>query len=265
VGRFELAHEGTLFLDEVSEMSPSLQVKLLRVLQEQCFERVGGTRSLQVDVRILAATNRDLEQAMARGEFREDLYYRLSVIPLTIPPLRQRKQDIPLLLGHFLDQFNGLHHVHVAGLSPRVLDILLNYSWPGNVRELENFVERLVVLKGDGVIQPEDLPEKMGGTCTTGPTVPMLEISAAGFRLDEAVTEYEQALIAIALPKANGVKHAAGFRLDEAVTEYEQTLIAIALQKANGVKHKAAQLLGMKRTTLIEKLKRYRSSAKVTL
>ncbi len=227
MGRFELANGGTIFLDEVGDMSPALQVKLLRALQEQRFERVGGTKSIGVDVRIVAATNKDLEEAVARGEFREDLYYRLSVIPLTLPPLRARKEDIPLLLQHFLDQFNRMRHRQVHGVSPHALDVLLNYPWPGNVRELENLVDRLVVLKGQGVIQPEDLPEKMQGPWTTAPAVPMMDIPEEGFRLHKAVTEFEQALI------------------------------STALQKADGVKHRAAQLLGMKRTTLIEKLKRY--------
>ena len=227
VGRFEVAHGGTLFLDEVSEMSPALQVKLLRVLQEQRFERVGSTKSIQVDVRIVAATNCDLEQAVVRGEFREDLYYRLSVIPLSIPPLRERQDDIPLLLRHFLERFNRLHRLHVEGFPPRALDILLNHPWPGNVRELENLVDRLVVFKGQGLIHPQDLPEKMRGAGMTGPAVPMMEIPEEGFCLDKAVTEFEQALI------------------------------STALQQADGVKHKAAQLLGVKRTTLIEKLKRH--------
>jgi len=227
IGRFELAHGGTIFLDEVGDMSPALQVKLLRVLQEQRFERVGGTKSLQVDLRIVAATNRDLEQAVTRGEFREDLYYRLSVIPLTLPPLRARKEDIPLLLQHFLDQFNRIRQRHLQGASPSALEILLNYPWPGNVRELENLVDRLVVLKGQGIIEPEDLPEKMRGTWTASP-----------------------------IPAISGIPPA-GFCLDDAVREYERTLISTALQKAEGVKNKAAQLLGIKRTTLIEKLKRY--------
>jgi DNA-binding NtrC family response regulator len=227
MGRFELANGGTIFLDEVGDMSPALQVKLLRILQEHNFERVGGTKSLRVDVRIIAATNRDLEESVARGEFREDLYYRLSVIPLNLPPLRERKEDIPLLLRHFLDQFNRLRDRKLQGFSARTLHMLMNYQWPGNVRELENLVDRLVVLKGQGIIAPEDLPEKMRTVFTPAQPETTVEIP------DE------------------------GFCLDIATREFERELISKALQKAHGVKNKAAQLLGIKRTTLIEKLKRH--------
>ena len=227
MGRFELANGGTIFLDEVGDMSPALQVKLLRVLQEQNFERVGGTKSVRVDVRIIAATNRNLDEAVARGEFREDLYYRLSVIPLNLPPLRERKEDVPLLLQHFMEQFNRLRDRKLRGFSPRVLHMLTNYHWSGNVRELENLVDRMVVLKGQGLVEPEDLPEKMRTAWTPTPPAMTGEIP------DE------------------------GFCLDIAVREFERELISRALQKAEGVKNKAAQLLGIKRTTLIEKLKRH--------
>jgi len=163
IGRFEYANGGTLFLDEIGEMSPQLQVKLLRVLQERSFERLGGIKPIQVNVRIIAATNQDLEKALTEGRFREDLYYRLSVIPIHIPPLRERKEDIPLLAEHFLDRFNREANRNVDGISPEVLDRLTAYPWPGNVRELENLVERLVVLKHEGKIQTEDLPEKFSG------------------------------------------------------------------------------------------------------
>jgi DNA-binding NtrC family response regulator len=227
IGRFELANGGTIFLDEVGDMSPALQVKLLRVLQEQSFERVGGTKSIQVDVRIIAATNRNLEGAIACGEFREDLYYRLSVIPLNLPPLRERKEDIPLLLQHFMDQFNRMRDRKLQGFSPGALHMLMNYHWPGNVRELENLVDRVVVLKGQGIVEPEDLPDKMRTIWTPSPSAAMVGIP------DE------------------------GFCLAIAVREFERELISRALQKADGVKNRAAQLLGIKRTTLIEKLKRH--------
>jgi DNA-binding NtrC family response regulator len=227
MGRFELANGGTIFLDEVGDMSPALQVKLLRVLQEQNFERVGGVKSVRVDVRIIAATNRNLDAAVTRGEFREDLYYRLSVIPLNLPPLRERKEDIPLLLQHFTEQFNRLRDRKLQGFSPRVLYMLTNYQWAGNVRELENLVDRLVVLKGQGLVEPEDLPEKMRTAWSPTPPATTVEIP------DE------------------------GFCLDLVVREFERELISRALQKAGGVKNKAAQLLGIKRTTLIEKLKRH--------
>ena len=208
-------------------MSPALQVKLLRVLQEQSFERVGGTKSLRIDVRIIAATNCDLEDAIARGEFREDLYYRLSVIPLSLPPLRERKEDIPLLLHHFMDQFNRMRDRNLQGFSPSVLYMLMNYHWPGNVRELENLVDRVVVLRGQGIVESEDLPEKMRTMWTPSQPAATVEMP------DE------------------------GFCLDMAVREFERELIPRALKKAEGVKNKAAQLLGIKRTTLIEKLKRH--------
>jgi transcriptional regulator with GAF, ATPase, and Fis domain len=222
-----LANGGTIFLDEVGDMSPALQVKLLRVLQEQRFERVGGTKSVQVDVRVIAATNRDLEEAIARGEFREDLYYRLSVIPLTLPPLRERQEDVPLLLQHFMDQFNRVRDRKLQGFSPSALHMLMHYRWPGNVRELENLVDRVVVLRGQGIVEPEDLPEKMRSTWTPVQPTATMEIP------DE------------------------GFCLDVAVRDFERELISRALQKADGVKNKAAQLLGIKRTTLIEKLRRH--------
>jgi DNA-binding NtrC family response regulator len=227
MGRFELANGGTIFLDEVGDMSPALQVKLLRVLQEQNFERVGGAKSVRVDVRIIAATNRNLDEAVTRGEFREDLYYRLSVIPLNLPPLRERREDVPLLLQHFLDQFNRMRDRKLQGFSPRALHMLMNYHWPGNVRELENLIDRVVVLKGQGLAEPEDLPEKMRTAWTPAPSAATVEIP------DE------------------------GFCLDIAVREFERELISRALRKAEGVKNKAAQLLGIKRTTLIEKLKRH--------
>jgi transcriptional regulator with GAF, ATPase, and Fis domain len=227
IGRFEMAHGGTIFLDEVGDMSPTLQVKLLRVLQDQSFERVGGTKSVRVDVRILAATNRNLEEAIAKNEFREDLFYRLSVIPLTLPPLRERQDDIPVMLQHFMGQFNRLRNRKLQGFAPRTLQMLANYQWPGNVRELENLVDRLVVLKGQGVIEPEDLPEKMRTA------LPAIASAAAVDILEE------------------------GFCLDVAVREFERDLLTKALQKAAGVKNRAAQILGIKRTTLIEKLKRH--------
>ena len=238
MGRFEVANGGTIFLDEVGDMSPALQVKLLRVLQEQHFERVGGTKGIRVDVRIIAATNRNLEEAIARGEFREDLYYRLSVIPLNLPPVRERKEDIPLLLHHCMDQFNRMRDRKLQGFSPGALRILVNYHWPGNVRELENLVDRLVVLKGHGIIGPEDLPEKIRAAWTSSPLAPGMAVPPS---LAASAVEIREE----------------GFSLDSAVREFECELILKALQKADGVKNKAAQLLGIKRTTMIEKLKRH--------
>lgn len=225
IGRFEYANGGTLFLDEIGEMSPQLQVKLLRVLQEKSFERLGGVRPIQIDVRIIAATNRNLEKAMEEGKFREDLYYRLSVIPIHIPPLRERKEDIPVLVEHFLEKFNREKGRNITGISPKAMDKLMTYWWPGNVRELENLIERVVVLKRSGTIDVEDLPEKI---LTSGAKDP---------------------LGTIVLPEQ-------GIQLDATIHRLERELILQALKRTKGVKKEAAQLLGMKRTTLIQKMKR---------
>ncbi|MGE3757661.1 MAG: sigma-54-dependent transcriptional regulator, partial [Pseudobdellovibrionaceae bacterium] len=160
VGRFELADGGTIFLDEIGDMEPQLQVKLLRVLQERSFEPVGSTKTLQVNVKVIAATNVNLEDAVAAGRFREDLFYRLNVIPLQIPPLKERRTDIPLLFNHFRETFNRTKGRSISGISVEAMKCLSNYSWPGNIRELENLVERLCILKGHGNIETSDLPPK---------------------------------------------------------------------------------------------------------
>ena len=226
IGRFELADGGTIFLDEIGDMSPTLQVKLLRVLQQREFERVGGVRTIKVDVRIIAATNIDLEHAVHEGKFREDLYYRLNVIPVVIPPLRERADDIPLLMDHFLSHFNKTKKRDIKGFSPASMDILISYPWPGNIRELENLVERLIILKGNGTICPDDLPDKF--------------ISH---------TLNNEGALHITLPET-------GVNLKDVVEEFENNLILQAMQKAQGVKNKAAQLLSLNRTTLVEKLKK---------
>jgi len=168
-GRFELAHGGTLFLDEVGEIDPEVQVKLLRVLQEHQFERLGGNKTIQADVRVIAATNRDLEQAVKTGNFREDLYYRLNVIPIQLLPLRERREDIPLLLHHFVEHFARKIGRSVPSISQPALDLMLQYPWPGNVRELQNVVERILVVTDDKTISPQNLPFEMhtaGGATT---------------------------------------------------------------------------------------------------
>ena len=161
VGRFELAQGGTIFLDEIGDMPPLLQVKILRVLQEHAFERVGGTRTIEVDLRVVAATNQDLASRVASGDFREDLYYRLNVVPIMVPPLRQRRSDIPLLCRFFLERLAQQKGLELKELTPEVAERLVRYDWPGNVRELENLLERLVVLAEGEVIGPESLPPKM--------------------------------------------------------------------------------------------------------
>ena len=228
MGRFELAHGGTLFLDEVGEMSLALQVKLLRVLQERCFERVGGTKTIGVDVRILAATNQDLEVAVQEKRFRKDLFYRLSVIPVTIPPLRERRSDIPLLIQHFMARFNEMKQASVRDVDPEAMESMLHYPWPGNIRELENLVERLIVLKKTGTIMPGDLPDKVLRSLPTPVT-----------RLEEPLA-------------LNGT----GIDLVRELERHENRLIVEAMRRANGVTSKAAQLLHVNRTTLVEKLKR---------
>ncbi|MDH5669447.1 MAG: sigma-54 dependent transcriptional regulator [Nitrospira sp.] len=227
MGRFEMANGGTIFLDEIGEMSLPLQVKLLRVLQERSFERVGGNRTIQVDVRIVAATNQDLETLVEEKRFRQDLFYRLNVIPIVIPPLRERRSDIPLLFDHFLTRFNQTKHTQISGIDPDALCLLSNYEWPGNIRELENMVERMVVLKKHGVIETADLPEKI----SRRQVAPELKEQFIRFTED-------------------------GIHLTREVEQYENNLIIEALRKANGVTTKAAQLLHLNRTTLVEKLKR---------
>ncbi|TKJ46821.1 hypothetical protein CEE34_06940 [Candidatus Aerophobetes bacterium Ae_b3a] len=157
-GKFELANAGTIFLDEIVELSPMLQVKLLRVLQEKEFEQVGGIKTIKIDVRVIAATNRDIKKALEGGLLREDLYYRLNVISINIPPLREHKEDIPLLVEYFLQKFNRESGKNIKGVSPQAMDMLMNYNWPGNVREVENVIERAVILGSKNTLLPESLP-----------------------------------------------------------------------------------------------------------
>ncbi|MEJ2544368.1 MAG: sigma 54-interacting transcriptional regulator, partial [Calditrichaceae bacterium] len=158
IGRFELANGGTLFLDEIGDISLNMQLKLLRVLQEGEFERVGGTETLKVDVRIIAATNKDLEKAMEEGKFRQDLYYRLNVIPIEVPPLRERKEDIKYLIYYFMEKFNKIYGKNITEIDPKALSLMENYQYPGNIRELENLIERIIVLDKKGNIKTADLP-----------------------------------------------------------------------------------------------------------
>jgi DNA-binding NtrC family response regulator len=224
-GRFELAHQGTVFLDEIGEMSAKLQVKLLRVIQERKYERIGGSRTIHVDVRIIAATNKDMERAVASGEFREDLFYRLNVIPIHVPPLRDRNGDLPILVQHFLKQHCEKKDIPLKKFSLTALETMEHYDWPGNVRELENVIERLVILTENQEIQVEDLPPRIREKQTAGP--------------------YSQVEV--------GER---GIDLKRILDDLENRLIMEALEKAGGVKNKAAQLLGLNRTTLIEKMKK---------
>ncbi len=232
-GLFQLAHQGTIFLDEVAEMTPSLQVKLLRVLQDHEVRPVGGDRLVHVDVRVVAASNKDLGAEVLAGRFREDLFYRLNVIPLTIPALRERRSDIPLLVRHFLDVHNRRRRTRPPfTVSDDAMVHLWEYDWPGNVRELENLVERLVVLADGPVIGVGDLP----------PAVRALIAPRTATRI---------------------TLEPAGLDLAAAVEEFEHELIAEALRRTKGNKQAAARLLGVKRTTLLAKLRRLGQGAPV--
>ncbi len=204
-GKFELANGGTIFLDEIGDMPPFLQIKLLRVLQEKEIERLGGNKPIKIDVRVIAATNRNLEELMREGKFREDLYYRLNVFPIFIPPLRDRKEDIPVLVQHFTDVFSKEYRKNVK-VSPRVMDVFMAYSWPGNVRELQNVIERMIILDTDGVLGEEELPAELKEAQTTGQE----EHKGAEQEPEGSIWDVEKKLIEQALKECNFViKHAA--------------------------------------------------------
>ena len=230
MGMFQLSSGGTIFLDEIGEMSPPLQVKLLRVLQEREIRPVGADRSVKVDVRVVAATNRDLAAEVEKGRFREDLYYRLQVIPILLPPLRERRSDIPVLVQHFLDKYNAKHEGRRCTIADDAMVHLWEYDWPGNVRELENLVERLVVLSEDGLVQVDHLPPNIRSFISEK-KIPRPSLTEEGIDLNKAVEEFEYRLI------------------DE------------ALRRTKGNKQAAARLLGLKRTTLVAKLRRKGSGA----
>src|SRR3954468_2562124 len=220
-GLIEVAEKGTIFLDEIGEMSPMLQVKVLRVLQERKFRRVGGTEEVDADIRIIAATNRDLGRMVAEGQFREDLYYRINVIPLRLPSLRERAEDIPLLADHFVAKFAAQMKKDISGISGAALARLTAYAWPGNVRELENAMERAVALERTPSVLPESLPESVRHAAPAEPASPAAAAAASS-----------------ALPDK-------GFDLEQHVKHLERDYIAEALRRSGGVKVKAAELLGM--------------------
>jgi two-component system, NtrC family, nitrogen regulation response regulator NtrX len=190
-GKFDLANEGTIFLDEIADMSLKTQAKILRILQEQKFERVGGAEMIFVDVRVIAATNRDLQEEIQKGKFREDLYYRLNVIPLVVPPLRERKPDIPLLVDHFISAFCTENHKEPKKVLPEVMGLLVSYSWPGNVRELKNLVERMVIMTRGPIIEIKDVPEPIRAQPRAQAEFPFLEFSL----LKDARREFEKKFI----------------------------------------------------------------------
>jgi PAS domain S-box-containing protein len=213
-GRFELADKGTIFLDEIGDLSLSVQVKLLRVLQEQEFERIGGTQTIKVDVRVIAATHRDLQQLMREGKFREDLYYRLNVIPIHIPPLRERMADIPLLVEFLLDRFAAKGKGKATTLSPRAMTILMEHSWPGNVRELENVLEHAMVCSRGAVIEPEALPRALLTGGTISPPHPRKTAPGTGIPVPAAASEKEAILRALESAHWNRGLAAAHLRVD---------------------------------------------------
>ena len=231
-GMFQLANGGTIFLDEIAEMDPLLQVKLLRVLQDREVRAVGSDRATKVDVRVVAATNKDLSLQVERGLFREDLYYRLEVVPIQLPPLRERRSDIPILVRHFLDRHNQKRPESQVTITEEAMVHLWEYDWPGNVRELENLVERVVILSDDGMVRTENLPGN----------------------IRSFISEKK-------IPKP--VMTDEGLDLTNAVEEFENRLIDEALRRTKGNKQAAARLLGLKRTTLVAKLRRRRSPAPV--
>jgi transcriptional regulator with GAF, ATPase, and Fis domain len=225
-GKFEIADGGTILLDEIGDMSSDLQVKVLKVLEEGEFEQVGGAKTIKVNVRIIAATHRDLSEEVQKGNFREDLYYRLYVIPLMLPALRNRMSDIPYLTSYFMEMSNQKNNRQVNEITEEAMAMMMGYTWPGNVRELKNMVERLVVLKGSGKITAQDLPLELRNVQKCEPSA-ALEISDDGICLNSAVTEFEK------------------------------SLILQSLEKTKWVKNKAAKLLHLNRTTLVEKIKRH--------
>jgi transcriptional regulator with PAS, ATPase and Fis domain len=221
-GKFELADKGTIFLDEIGDVLPAMQVKLLRVLQEREFERLGGTKTLKVDVRVVAATNQDLRAALEQGTFREDLYYRLNVVPINIPPLREHKEDVPYLVDHFIERFARESGKPIAGITPAAMKLLVDFHWPGNIRELENIIERALALSTGTVIDVSDIRLDLGPAAAAGAA----EGAPAAFPPEGATLE-----------------------------QFEEDIIREALRRANGNKSQAARLLGLSRNAL-----RYRLS-----
>jgi two-component system response regulator HydG len=221
-GRFELANKGTLFLDEIGDMTLATQAKILRVLQEGEFERVGGDKTIKVDVRIIAATNKDLEKEVKEGNFRKDLFFRLSVVPITLPPLRKRKLDIPLLVDFFLKKYAKKNNRLIDGFEPEALDKLMRYDWPGNVRELENVIERTVIMSFDQLIRPETLPDFLNST------------------------------------DKNSDKKENDLQPGRSIKDVEKELIIKTLESTNNNITHAADLLGISRRTLHNKINEYK-------
>lgn len=241
-GRFELANGGTLFLDEIGDMPLPMQVKLLRILQERCFERVGSNKSIDVNVRIIAATHRNLEEAIKEGKFREDLFYRLNVFPIEMPPLRERAEDIPLLFNELISRIESENRPSVR-LMPDAMTSLSQYSWPGNIRELANLVERLTILYPKGILSKEDLPQKVRGEYKTLYT--------------ESDTSNSEREALFEVMSQEQISSAEGIDLKEHLVKTELALISQALNESDWVVAHAASYLNMRRTTLVEKMRKY--------
>jgi transcriptional regulator with PAS, ATPase and Fis domain len=249
VGRFEAAHGGTIFLDEINSTSPQLQLKLLRVLQERELERVGDSKTIRVDVRVIAATNASLEELVETGSFREDLYYRLNVIPVMLPPLRERREDIAPLAQFFLRRYGEVHKCPLPDLTNTVMDALKAYDWPGNVRELENTLERLVVMADGGAILPEML--RFGR-----PRYSLRPLKTAGGGANDVPTLIRNLVRAgLQTPLPRGIKGFHPFLVDG----LERELIEEVLRQFGGTQIKAAERLGINRNTLHKKLEQFRS------
>jgi sigma-54 dependent transcriptional regulator, flagellar regulatory protein len=286
MGRFEFAEGGTLFLDEIGDMSLQMQVKLLRVLQERSFERVGSNRTIRCNVRIIAATHRDLDESIRAGRFREDLFYRLNVFPIQMPPLRERLEDLPVLIEHLAQRQGQITGRHIR-LDQEAMNCLARYRWPGNVRELSNLLERLAILYPAHVITGADLPERYRGTATTAwPGTDMLIVPAPGAagattrtaarsadpfddllehedalpRTDAELTDAGAETELLRGPAASGLPRG-GIDLKDHLSAIEIGLIRKALEEADGTVAGAARLLNIRRTTLVEKLRKYRLSA----
>ena len=265
-GRFELAAGGTIFLDEIGDMPMPMQVKLLRVLQERTFERVGGTKSLQADVRVVAATHRNLEELIEKGLFREDLYYRLNVFPIEKPALRDRQEDIPLLLQELLSRLEGEHQATLR-FTQRSLDSLMQHNWPGNVRELSNLLERLLILHANKIVDLGDLPIKYRYLDAQGEAVEQIQYSEE----EESLAERDALCgmfgdAPVVADESEAFDESQGFlghlpsegmNLKDKITEFEIEMIRQALDTQGGVVSHAAELLSMRRTTLVEKMKKY--------
>ena len=222
LGRFEIANQGTLFLDEIAELSLATQAKILRFLEEKSFYRVGGSKNIKVDVRLICATNKDLKQMIKNGSFREDLFYRINVVPIFIPPLRERKEDIPLLVDHFIKKFNKENNKNIKGISQEALEVMMNYEWPGNVRELENLIERIIALTSREIIQVDELPFSPNDS--------------------SKINELRESILS---GKVSFLK---------AEEEFERTIILDALRRTNFIQSRAAELLGVSRRILKYKM-----------